>query len=131
MARNALFSAGFSASAAPVPVMRPGSGVIARATGCESKPTPEALSNAAASVRVSMLYGAGRARGSSDDPSMRIFARTSAEMGAVTVTVRTPICIGSVQPAASYGVSSGPPGDSRISGYFCASSTSRTSAANS
>jgi hypothetical protein len=47
IARKVLFSAGFSASAGPVPLRLPGSGIIPAATGSVLKPIPGALSNGA------------------------------------------------------------------------------------
>ena len=49
----------------------------------------------------------------------------------MTATTRTPIWIGNVHPAASYGRSGGPPGYCRMSGYFCTFNTYRAIAANS
>ena len=130
IALNALFSAGLTASAAPVPVMRPGGGTIAFAIGSESNPIPGALSKAAASCADAMLYGIGRICVAGAAATNRIFARTSAPMAVFATMVRTPICSGSVHPAASCGVSSGPPETANVR-ILCGSSTSRASAANS
>ena len=54
-ARNALFCAGSTSSAEPVPLMRPGGGTIAAAARSESNPMPGTLSNGAASFGSVML----------------------------------------------------------------------------
>ena len=83
--------------------MRPGGGTIAAAAGLVLKPTPGTLSKGAAS-RLIAAYVRRRAStfGSAGDPISFIFARTSSALSGVdAATTRTPICSGSVQPAAS------------------------------
>ena len=109
-----------------MPVILPAGGTIARADGSLSKPSPGTLSNGAASPRSGRgCTRVGAALAAGNGAIGRNFDRISSVSGEVATTVLTPIASGRVHPAASYGVSSGPFGDSRISGYFCTSSTSR------
>ena len=75
--RKALFSAGSTTSAAPVPVSGPAGGTIAAAAGSASKPTPGTLSNGAASVFSAASYGVGFTFGSGSGPSELHLARAS------------------------------------------------------
>src|SRR5256885_7009038 len=109
MARYVLFCAGSRTRCGPDPVILPVGGAIAAADGSVLKPAPGTLSNAAASF-ADGSYGAGFTFGSGAGPMVFIFARTSSVSGAAAEITRTPIASGSVQPAASYGRSGGPPG---------------------
>ena len=95
--------------------MAPAGGTIAAAIGWVLNPAPGTLSNAAASV-FAATYGVGFSVTDVSAASILNFARSASAIGLVTVTTRTPIVIGSVHPAASYGCSGGPPSNSRRSG---------------
>src|SRR5262249_23159112 len=110
-----LFWAGSSESDGPLPVAFPTGGTIAEADGAVSKPLPGTLSNGAASCGAPG-YGDGFTFTSGAGPSSFIFARVSRASGVAAAATVTPIGSGSVQPAASYGRSGGPPGYCRRSG---------------
>ena len=86
-----------------MPASRPSGGTIAFAVGLLSKPMPGTLSKDEASAAVVPSYGVGFSDGGAAAPSDRSADRRSAESGVLAATVRTPIAIGSVHPAASYG----------------------------
>ena len=74
---------------------------MAAAAGSLLNPSPGTLSNAAASARGAGSYGVGFIFGSAIAPIGFSFARASSSSGVVEASTRTPICSGSVQPAAS------------------------------
>src|SRR4051812_35564154 len=100
MARNAFVSAGLIDKLVPLPVIGDAGGTMAAAIGCASKPVPGTLSNTAASV-FTAVYGVGLIASGASAASTFMFARSAGANGFVAVTTRTPIVIGSVQPAAS------------------------------
>ncbi len=98
-----------------MPVIFPGGGTIAAAVLLVSKPTPGALSNGALSV-APVSYGVTGPTAGRSAPRRVSLPRSSSVIGVVSAVTETPIWNGSVHPAASYGCSSGPSGDSRRSG---------------
>src|SRR5439155_20078759 len=100
----------------PDPVTRPGRGAIAAALALLLSPRPGRLSNGAASFDKAASYLDGLIFGSGADPASFMRRRTSSASGASAGITLTPICSGSVQPAASQGRSGRPPGYCRRSG---------------
>src|SRR3954464_6278195 len=100
IALNTLFAEPSSASDDPVPAILPGGGTIADAAGFELKPVPGTLSKRAESASL-LTYGEGGDLNEIGGPSAAILARASPAIGRDAVITRTPICSGSVHPAAS------------------------------
>jgi hypothetical protein len=71
---------------------------------------------AARKAGLEAVYGEGLMTSGASAASTFMLARSAADSGFVATTTFTPIVIGNVHPAASYGCSGGPPSNSRRSG---------------